>query len=69
MVQKKMTIEKLAEMTHAEFLTIRQTMVTKDVFKEGMEVLLAEIQGLRSDVSESRAATRIEIAERRLHIN
>ncbi len=50
-------------MTHAKFLTIRQTMVTKDVFKEGMEVLLAKIQGLCSDVSESRAATRIEIAE------
>jgi len=58
-----MTIEKLAEMSQAEFLTIKQTMLTKDVFKEGMEALLADIQGLRSDASESRAAMRIDIAD------
>ncbi len=50
---QKMTIEKLATMTQREFREIDKKMdqmVTKDMFKEGMDIVLNEIRGVRSDV-------------------
>lgn len=66
MKKEKITIEKLAEMTQNEFRSLERRMdqmVTKELFKEGFEVLLSEIKGLRGDVSNYRMGTRIEYAE------
>lgn len=45
-----MTIEKLAEMSQRQFREIEEKMVTKDMFKEGMDMVLGEIRGVREDV-------------------
>ena len=48
-----MTIEGFAEMTQRQFREIGKRMdgmVTKDMFQEGMEVMLGEIRGVRQDV-------------------
>mgnify|MGYP001619435765 FL=1 len=66
MKKEKITIETLAEMTHNEFRRLEgrlDQMVTKELFKEGFDVLLSEIKGLRGDLSNYRAGTHIEYAE------
>ena len=63
MRKEKITIETLAEMTQNEFRRLEEKMVTKELFKEGFDVLLSEIKGLRGDLSNYRAGTHIEYAE------
>ncbi len=63
MKKEKITIETLAEMTQNEFRRLEEKMVTKELFKEGFDVLLSEIKGLRGDLSNYRAGTHIEYAE------
>ena len=63
MKKEKITIETLAEMTQNEFRRLEEKMVTKQLFKEGFDVLLSEIKGLRGDLSNYRAGTHIEYAE------
>lgn len=46
-------IEKLAEMTQQQFQAMDKRidgMVTKDMFQEGMDIVLGEIRGVRQDV-------------------
>ena len=65
-MEKKITIEKLAEMTQNEFRGLEarmDQMVTKELFKEGFDIMLSEIKGLRTDMLDFRGATRIEYAE------
>ena len=65
-MEEKITIEKLAEMTQSEFRHLEtrlDQMVTKDLFKEGFEFLLAEMKAIRSDIADSRMADRIEYSD------
>lgn len=52
MTKQSTLIGTLAEMTQNEFRRLEERMdqmVTKELFKEGFEVLLTEIKGLRGD--------------------
>ena len=63
---KKITIEKLAEMSQREFTAIQHQldgMVTKELFSEGLTMVLFEIRGLRDDFNNFRGGVRIEHAD------
>ncbi len=62
-MEEKITIEKLAEMTQSEFRSLNERMVTKELFKEGFDVLLAELKGLRSDFKTYQNEVHIEYAQ------
>ena len=66
MKKEKITIKTLAEIMYNEFRCLEgrlDQMVTRELFKEGFDVLLSEIKGLRGDLSHYRAGTHIEYAE------
>ena len=66
MKKEKITIKTLAEIMYNEFRCLEgrlDQMVTKELFKEGFDVLLSEIKGLRGDLSNYCAGTHIEYAE------
>lgn len=62
---KKITIDTVAQMTVQEFTAMRKEIVTKDMFKEGIRLVLDEVGGLRGDVKTWHQESRIEISELR----
>lgn len=74
MENKNVTIEQLAEMSQRQFSVIDKRldqMVTKDLFREGLEMITGEIRGLRDEVKNGQLASRIiygELEERLEHV-
>lgn len=70
---KKMTIEALAGITqrglHDVETRLRQEMVTKDLFKEGVQMVLEELRGFREETRVGLQAMRIEYAELRERVD
>jgi len=76
MAKKKMTIEKLAEMSQQEFLEIKKTMATKDDVKiilsaiENLSGAIVDVkQSLPSALDFARLEGRMEVVERKLGIS
>ncbi|MBI4224732.1 MAG: hypothetical protein HY617_00200 [Candidatus Sungbacteria bacterium] len=75
---ENITIDQLAEMSQRQFAVIdkrlenlEENMVTKDLFKEGIEMVMGEIRGLRDDMKSEQLASRIihnELDERIGHV-
>lgn len=74
MENKIITVEQLAEMSQRQFVVIDKRldqMVTKDLFREGLEMITGEIRGLRDDIKSEQLASRIihnELEERLGHV-
>ena len=73
-MKKSITIDQLAEMSQRHFAVIDKRldqMVTKDLFKEGMEMIMQKIEGLHDEVKSGQLASRIiygELEERLEHV-
>jgi len=52
--KERMTIDRLAHMTANEFHAVRSEI------KEGFEIVLDELRGLRDDVKQARAASNVD---------
>lgn len=73
-MKKSITIDQLAEMSQRQFAVIDKRldqMVTKDLFREGMEMIMQKIEGLHDEVKSGQLASRIiygELEERLEHV-
>ncbi len=64
---KKMTIDRLAQMTASAFHAVRSEMqegfrTVRSEIKEGFEIVLDALRGLRDDVKQAQASSNIDTA-------